>query len=105
MSSCDGARPIVIRAGSSRRGHLHPHAKAANPPQTQGQHENWRHVSMFWSLVPCIRSHKSVGLLVLCVVTDQMVGDRWSLRSTILRGEVACLLRQPSGPADWFRSS
>ena len=31
------------------------------------------------TLVPCIRSRESAGLLVVCVVTDQMVGARRSL--------------------------
>ena len=76
--------------------------------QTQGTiPRNWRHVSMFRSSVSCFRSHKSAGLLVLCVVTDQMVGDRRSPGATVLGGKIICFLRQPSlaGPADWFRSS
>ena len=53
------------------------------------------------------RSHESAGLLVMCVVTGQMVGDRQSPEATILGGEIAYLFRQPSpaGPADWLRTS
>ena len=40
--------------------------------------------------VLCIRSHESAGRVVLCVVTGQMVGDRW------WAGETIYLLRQPS---------
>ena len=50
MSSCDGVRPIVVRAGS-----VHPegvtllHTKApANPLNTGHQPENWHHVPIFW---------------------------------------------------------
>ena len=38
-----------------------------------------------WTLVPCIRSHES-GHMVVCVVTDHMVGDRRSPGATILGG-------------------
>ena len=31
---------------------------------------------MFWSSVPCIRSHKSAGHLVVYFVMGLMVGDR-----------------------------
>ena len=40
------------------------------------------------TLIPSIRSQKSA--------TDQMVGDRRSSRATVLEGEVAHFLRQPS---------
>ena len=60
-----------------------------------------------WTLVPCIRSHESAGHLVVCVVTGQMVGDRWFPGATILVREFVYLLRQPllSCPADRFRTS
>ena len=54
------------------------------------------------TLVPCIRSHESAGLLVVCVVTDQMVGGRRSPGAKILGGEIVYLLRQTiAGDALW----
>ena len=50
------------------------------------------------TVVPCIGSHKSAGLLVLCIVMDQMVGDRRSPGATVLGSEFVYLLRQSSLP-------
>ena len=59
------------------------------------------------TLVPCIRSNKSAGHMVVCVVTGQMVGDRRSPGATILGVETIYLLSQPSlsCPADRSRTS
>ena len=59
------------------------------------------------TLVSCIRSIKSAGHMVVCVVTGQMVGDRWSPGATILGVGTYYLLRQPSlsCPADRSRTS
>ena len=49
-----------------------------------------------------IRSIASAVHMVVCVVTDQMVGDRRSPGATIQGSEFVCFLRQPSlsSPAD-----
>ena len=59
------------------------------------------------TLAPYIRSIKSAGDMVVCVVTDQMVGDRRSSGATILAVETIYLLRQLSffSPADRSRTS
>ena len=50
------------------------------------------------TLAPYIRSIKSAGHMVVCVVTGQMVGDRRSPGATILGVGTIYLLRQPSFP-------
>ena len=59
------------------------------------------------TLVPCIRSIKSAGHMVVCFVTGQMVGDRGFPGATILGVGAFYLLRQPSlsCPADRSRTS
>ena len=55
MSSCDGVRPIVIRAGSVHPEGVTctPHEGSSQPPGTGHQPENWQRV--------CIRSSESEG--------------------------------------------
>ena len=53
-----------------------------------------------WTLVPCIRSQESAGHMVVCVVMDQMVGDRQSPGATILEGRD----HQPPPPTIAFQS-
>ena len=64
-----------------------PHVKAPANPLNTGHHpKNWSDVSMFWSSVPCIRSHKSAGQFIVNFVTGLMVGDRRFPGATILGG-------------------
>ena len=107
MSSCDGVGPIVIEPvqiipkGSPIR-----HAKTpANPLNTRHHPENWRLVSMFWSSVPCTRSHKSAGLLVLCVVMDQMVGGRGAINDTHTHEVHVFFHFDPKGSAEFWVAS
>ena len=51
---------------------------------------------MFWSSVPCIRSHKSAGQFIVNFVTGLMVGDRRFLGATVLGG--GSLLLPPTIP-------
>ena len=93
---------------------------------TSGQTQGHRPKNRFWAptqgpalsgipldvrcsvtLVPCIRSIKSAGHMVVCVATGQMVGDRGFPGATTLGVESIYLLSQPSlsCPADRSRTS
>ena len=79
MSSCDGVRPIVIRAGSVHpEGVTYtPHEGSSQPPDTGHQPENWQRVSMFFGSLhqkprvggPPTRSVHRGGSFFLCIVT------------------------------------
>ena len=62
-------------------------------------------LSMFWGFGSLHQKHR-VGGIVVCVVTDQMVGARRSPGATTLGAEIVYFLRQPSpaSPADRFRT-
>ena len=83
MSSCDGVRPIVIRAGSVHpEGVTYtPHEGSSQPPDTGEQPENWQRVSMFFGslhqklrvgLPPTGSVHRD-GSVFLCIVTGASV--------------------------------
>ena len=56
-----------------------------------------RYPSMFWDFGSLHQKHRqSAGLRVVCVLMDQMVGDRRFPGASILGVEVVYFLRQPS---------
>ena len=76
MSSCDGVRPITVRASADLpEGVTYtPHEGSSQATDTRHQPENWQH-----TLAPCIRSFESAGRrqvyvhrdgsFYLCIVT------------------------------------
>ena len=73
MSSCDGVRPIVVRAGSVLPEGVTctPHEGSGQPQNSRHQPENWQRVQMFCYMAPSIRSYELVGRRqVLYIVMD-----------------------------------
>ena len=85
MASCDGVRPIAVRAGADHpEGVTYtPHEGSSQPPDTGHQPENWHRVSMFCyfgSLHQKLRvggpptgSVHRDGSFLLCIVTGALV--------------------------------
>ena len=106
MSSCDGVRPIVVRAGAVHpEGVTHtPHECSSQPPGTGHQPENWQRVSMFCCFgslhqklrvdgPPTGSVHRD-GSFFLCIVSRTSVCCGRCTRSLVLYSQTGAALRR-----------